>query len=116
MVPAYLRAGDVAWFDLDAGGTKERTRPCNPKKELSMRTRTSCLTMSRSSLFSASLLGISLLIGCGNAELSDEWTPVDPKDIDCLLYTSRVKGVLGDDAAVKSTLDESLPRQLGGSQ
>ena len=42
MVPAYLRAGDVAWFDLDAGGTKERTRPCNPKKELSMRTRTSC--------------------------------------------------------------------------
>lgn len=82
MVPTYLLAGDVAWFDLDPGGTKERTRPCNPKKELSMRTRTSGLTMSRSSLFSASLLGITLLIGCGNAELSEDWTPVDPRDVE----------------------------------
>ena len=47
-----------------------------------MRTPISRLTLSRASLFSASLLGVTLLLGCGNGELSEEWTPVDPSEIE----------------------------------
>jgi len=46
-----------------------------------MRTPVSRLTLSRSSLFAASLLGVTLLFGCGNAEQED-WTPVDPSEVE----------------------------------
>ncbi len=47
-----------------------------------MRTSTSRMTMSRFPLFAASFLGVSLLVGCGNAELDEGWEPVSPQEVD----------------------------------
>ncbi|MBL8634988.1 MAG: C1 family peptidase [Myxococcales bacterium] len=47
-----------------------------------MRTAIPRMTLSRSSLFAASVLGVSLLVGCGNAEMDEGWEPVSPQAID----------------------------------
>lgn len=82
-----------------------------------MRTPISRLTLSRASLFSASLLGATLLLGCGNGELSEEWTPVDPSEIEGndapLAPLSALKADAPSDSAIafEGKADVVLPKQ-----
>lgn len=81
-----------------------------------MRTNVSRLSTSRASLFASSVLGVSLLIGC-DPGASDEWTPVDPSEVEGNDVPLAPLGVLKADAPADSSIpfegkaDVVLPKQ-----